>query len=83
MGIDDKREKFKRLANTRVNVVLDKLRLIGNLSDKRHYEYDEKHVKAIFSAIQSELSSAKNRFEKNKKSKDSKFHIDWGVRRWT
>ena len=75
MGIDEKREKFKRLANTRVNVVLDKLRLIGNLSDNRHYEYDEKHVKAIFSAIQSELSSAKNRFVKNKKSKDSKFHI--------
>ena len=48
MSIDNKREKFKRLANTRVNVVLDKLRLIGNLSDKRHYEYDEKHVKAIF-----------------------------------
>ena len=35
MSIDNKREKFKRLANTRVNVVLDKLRLIGNLSDKR------------------------------------------------
>ncbi len=76
MSKEEKRKKFTRLANNRVNIVLDKLRLIGNLSDKRYYEYSDNDVKKIFSSIQSELSSAKNRFQKNKKLKDSKFHIE-------
>jgi hypothetical protein len=76
MSKDDKRDKFTRLANNRVNIVLDKLRLIGNLSDKRYYEYSDNDVKAIISSIQKEFSSVKNRFEKNKKSTDSKFHIE-------
>ena len=76
MSKDDKRDKFTRLANNQVNIVLDKLRLIGNLSDKRYYEYSDKDVKAIISSIQKEFSSVKNRFEKNKKSTDSKFHIE-------
>ena len=59
MSNEDKRKKFTRLANNRVNVVLDKLRLIGNLSDKRYYEYSDEDVKKIFSSIQSEISSAK------------------------
>ena len=73
---DNKRDKFTRLANNRVNAVVDKLRLIGNLSDKRYYEYSEKDVKAIISSIHKEFSSVKNRFEKNKKSTDSKFYIE-------
>ena len=76
MSKDEKRDKFTRLANNRVNIVLDKLRLIGNLSDKRYYEYSERDVKQIISSIQKECSSVKNRFEKNKKSTDSKFHIE-------
>ncbi len=76
MNNEDKRKKFTRLANNRVNVVLDKLRLIGNLSDKRYYEYSDEDVKKIFSSIHSEISSAKNRFQKNRKLKDSKFHIE-------
>lgn len=76
MSKEEKRAKFTRLANNRVNIVLDKLRLIGNLSDKRYYEYTDQDVKAIISSIQKEFSSVKNRFEKNKKSTDSKFHIE-------
>ena len=52
MSKTEKREKFVRLANNRVNIVLDKLRLIGNLSDKRYYEYTDQDVKAIISSIQ-------------------------------
>ena len=58
MSKDDKRDKFTRLANNRVNIVLDKLRLIGNLSDKRYYEYSEKDVKQIISSIQTRYADA-------------------------
>ena len=76
MSKEEKRAKFTRLANNRVNIVIDKLRLIGNLSDKRYYDYTDQDVKAIINSIQKEFSSVKNRFEKNKKSIDSKFHIE-------
>ena len=34
-------ERFKRLAEQRVNVILDKLRLLGQLSNRGNYEYTD------------------------------------------
>ena len=56
------REKFIELTEKRVTKTLDSIRLIGNLSDKRYYEYDEKDVNQIFRALSKELSASKNRF---------------------
>ena len=56
------REKFIELTEKRVTKTLDSIRLIGNLSDKRYYEYDDKDVNQIFWALSKELSASKNRF---------------------
>tara|TARA_B100000242_G_scaffold220412_1_gene161446 strand:+ start:6166 stop:6390 length:225 start_codon:yes stop_codon:yes gene_type:complete len=67
------REKFIELTEKRVTKTLDSIRLIGNLSDKRYYEYDEKDVNQIFRALSKELSASKNRFlDALKKNKDFK-----------
>ena len=67
------REKFIELTEKRVTKTLDSIRLIGNLSDKRYYEYDEKDVNQIFMALSKELSASKNRFlDSLKKNKDFK-----------
>ena len=67
------REKFIELTEKRVTKTLDSIRLIGNLSDKRYYEYDEKDVNQIFWALSKELSASKNRFlDALKKNKDFK-----------
>lgn len=66
---NDKNTKFIELAQKRVQGALDKLRLIGNLSDKKYYSYTEQDVKAIFDALNSELRNARLRFEKAQNKK--------------
>lgn len=59
---ESRREKFKRLAIQRTNAVLDKLRLLGNLSAPTNYEYTEEEIKKIFSAIDEDLKRIKAKF---------------------
>ena len=59
---ETKDEKFRRLAESRVNVVLDRLRLLGQLSDRKNYEYTDVQVSKIFRAIESELKVARSKF---------------------
>ena len=54
--------RFRRLAEKRVNVVLDRLRLLGQLSDKRNYDYDDEQVAKIFRAIDREVKAVKLKF---------------------
>jgi hypothetical protein len=56
-------ERFKRLANHRTNTVLDKLRLLGNLSNKSNYEYTEEDLRKIFLAVESQLKTVKTKFQ--------------------
>ena len=49
--MSEKSKKFKDLAEKRVNAVLDKLRLIGNLSDTRYYEYTKDDARKIISSM--------------------------------
>ena len=59
---ETKNERFARLAEGRVNATLDKLRLIGQLANRRNYEYTDEQVAVIFRAIQKELNSTKAKF---------------------
>ena len=58
----EKREKFVRLAEQRVNRALREIRLIGNLSNRTAYQSTDEDVKKIFRALQKELETAKARF---------------------
>ena len=71
-----KREKFVELANKRVTSAIDKLRLIGNLSDKRYYEFNDKDTKQIFDALSKELNSIKTKFISNSKVREREFNLD-------
>jgi hypothetical protein len=72
---ETKRDKFVRIAEYRVNQVLDGLRKIGNLSDKRNYEYNEKDIDKIFSVLSKEITKTKSRFDKQPKSVTEKFRL--------
>ena len=72
----NKKEKFRELAQGRVNKALKAIELIGNLSETKNYEYDETQVKKIFSHLESALDSSKKRFqEKLKKKKKTEFTL--------
>ena len=55
-------DRFKRLAEARVNKLIAMIRLLGNLSNPVIYEYKPEQIAQIFSALQTELNSARNRF---------------------
>lgn len=62
-----KQERFKRLAEQRVNSILDKLRLLGQLSNKSNYDYTDAQVNAIFRVLQKDLNATKAKFGKGAK----------------
>lgn len=61
--VESKRDAFKRLAERRTNSVLDRIRVLGNLSNPYAYEYSEEDVRVIFSAIEQELKSTRSKFQ--------------------
>lgn len=60
---ENRRDKFKRLASKRTTNVLNQLRLLGNLSSKANYEYDEDDINKIFRAIDDQLRVVKAKFQ--------------------
>jgi len=60
---DKKREAFKRLAERRTNAVLERIRILGNLSNPYAYEYSDDELRLIFNAIERELKVTRLRFE--------------------
>ena len=61
--INAKRENFIRLAESRVNKALNDIRLIGNLSNKNNYDYEQADVNKIISTLEQEVRSVKKKFE--------------------
>lgn len=59
---ETRQERFKRLAIYRTNAVLEKLRILGNLSNKANYDYSPEEVRKIFSAIDSQIRIIKAKF---------------------
>ena len=70
--MSEKREKFKDLAEKRVNNALKNIQLIGNLSNTSAYEYDDEDVKKIFRALKDEIGLAEAKFRSNGKNNNFK-----------
>ncbi len=61
--MESKNDRFVRLAESRVNSVIEKIHLISNLSNRRNYEYSEEEVMELFEAIEIEIQQSKKLFE--------------------
>lgn len=70
------REKFVNLTEKRVTKAIKDLRLIGNLSNKSNYNYDEKDVKKIICALDSEIKKLKQKFTSGSNSEDIIFKLE-------
>lgn len=68
---DQKRERFKRLATQRTNIVLKRLKVLGNCANRSAYTYTEEEINRIFSEIERRVreTKAKFHFPKNKEFK--------------
>ena len=61
--VEPKHEKFKALAEKRTNKALTSIRLIGNLSNRVIYRYEEQEIRKIIKALQSAVSDVEARFK--------------------
>ena len=57
------RQKFVRLAEGRVQGALSAIRKIGNLSNRRSYEYSDADVKKIMKALRDALADVERKFD--------------------
>jgi len=59
-------QRFKRIAEVRTNAVLDRLRILGNLSNRQMYSYTEEDIDKIFSAINKQIKEVRAKFNSRK-----------------
>lgn len=71
MAEESKKEKFDRISGRRVDELVKKIKLVGNLSNRGSYEYEDADVERMFGRLQQVLDDAKERFNKpRRKRKD-------------
>lgn len=73
--MENKKNNFKRIAENRVNKIIDMIGLLGNLSNSSFYEYTDEQIETIFNAIENELEKQKQKFVKKKDGKKKKFEL--------
>ncbi|KCZ83526.1 hypothetical protein HAD_13019 [Hyphomonas adhaerens MHS-3] len=73
--MSDKRDKFVRLAENRVNKAIKDIQLIGNLCNKSAYEYTDEDVKKIFRALQEAVDGSKKRYTEIGSQSRSEFKL--------
>jgi len=61
--MNQKRERFLRVAERRTNNVLSDLRLLGNCSNRQNYEFSPEDIKRIFQAIDAEIRRIRSLYE--------------------
>lgn len=71
-----KAERFRRVAERRVNSILNGMRLLGQCSNRRLYEYTDEEVSLMFREIDRELRAAKQSFTSQDKKKEFRFQSD-------
>jgi len=66
---ETKDERFKRIAAKRTNDVLEKIRILGNCSNRSSYKYTSEEINKIFSELEKQLKLTKARFLSGKRER--------------
>ena len=75
MPAKDKAAKFVDLANKRMNKAIKDLRLIGNLANKKNYEFNDEQVRKILKALQKEVDTIKQNFQNSESATKDEFRL--------
>jgi hypothetical protein len=68
-SLETKRSRFIRVAEARVNRILDGLDSLGKCSNRSNYEYSEEDLKKIFGEIDRKVRDTKTMFQGTSKNK--------------
>lgn len=66
MSVEERKHaKFRELAEKRTNKALEAVRLIGNLSNRQTYVYEDAEVRKIVRALRDAVTDVEARFGKS------------------
>lgn len=65
-----KRERFERIAASRVNAILDSLDRLEKCSNKNNYEYTKNDVNKMMNTIRERLKSVERTFSEETEKKE-------------
>jgi hypothetical protein len=61
----EKRMKFVKLAEGRTQAALSAIRKLGNLANRRQYQFDENDIRKIVRALKEAISETERKFDPN------------------
>ncbi len=70
-----KRDKFVRLAENRTQAALGAIRKIGNLSNRRSYDWSPSDVKKVAKALQDAIADMERKFDPLNSEKHTNFRL--------
>ncbi len=68
MKTETKRQKFIRLAESRVNSTIKEINLIGNLANKSNYDYSKEDIDKILKTLKRSVSDLESKFTSRNRS---------------
>lgn len=72
---NEKRKKFVKLAEGRVQAALTAIRKIGNLSNRRSYQFDEADLRKIIKALKDAIAETERKFDPSGGSTQQMFKL--------
>jgi hypothetical protein len=63
MGEESKNDRFRRLAASRGDRLIREIALLGNLSNRKNYEFSPAEVDELFAPIERELREVRAQFD--------------------
>lgn len=63
MSRESRNERFRRLGATRGDRLIREISLLGNLANRKNYEYTAEEVDALFRPIEAELKEVRALFD--------------------
>jgi hypothetical protein len=63
MPAESRNERFRRLAETRGDRLIREISLLGNLANRKNYDYTPEEVDALFRPIEAELKEVRALFD--------------------
>jgi len=69
--MSEKYERFATLAEKRVNNAITSIRSVGKLTNKTRYEYTDKDVRKIYTALKAEIDAMRDALQGNQKEQNN------------
>ena len=66
---ESKHDRFIRLATSRTQAAIDKIRILGNCANRNNYDYTDAEINKIIRALDEELRALKLQFTTGKSEK--------------